>query len=144
MMMKLEIRTSILCLAVAVAGLAVACDGGEAVTEDIETSTSPLQDGGSTEVDGSDDSNGPEEDAAADIEDEEILYPGNSCGGDDQCSTGLCYGLATPQGAFEAPKCQSICLGLNDFNRYCDSDDDCCKGRCCIDCGAREGLCVLD
>ncbi len=118
----------------------VACDGGEGGSvdgDDIETSTSPLEDGGV-----SDGEVGPEE--IADTEDEEILYPGYPCGGDQQCSTGLCYGLATSQGAFEAPRCQSVCLEVNDFRRYCDSDDDCCKGRCCVGCGAREGLCVLD
>jgi hypothetical protein len=74
----------------------------------------------------------------------EVLYPGYTCGGDDQCSTGLCYGAATQQGAFEPAKCQTKCLDTFDFSKYCDSDDDCCKGRCCIGCGAREGLCVLD
>lgn len=86
----------------------------------------------------------PESTSDAVEEETDILYPGNPCGGDNQCSTGLCYGLATPQGSFEKPKCQSLCLQVEDFGRYCDSDDDCCKGHCCIDCGAREGLCVTD
>lgn len=142
MMTKLQIRTLILFSALALGPL-VACDGGDTTTSgDVEGSTGALEDGGSS-ADSYDAANGPD-DAASDTEDEEILYPGNTCGGDDQCSTGLCYGLATPQGAFEAPKCQSICLGLEDYDRYCDSDDDCCKGYCCIGCGPREGLCVLD
>lgn len=72
----------------------------------------------------------------------EVIFPGHPCGDDTQCSTGLCYGIATPQGAFESPKCQTLCLGLEDFARYCDSDDDCCAGTCCLGCGGREGLCV--
>ena len=121
-----------------------ACDdeGGVNVGPDIETAVGPLEDGTvAPDTDAT-----PAETIADAIEEEEadILYPGNVCGGDNQCSTGLCYGLATPQGAFEKPKCQSLCLQLEDFGRYCDSDDDCCKGRCCVDCGSREGLCVLD
>lgn len=82
-------------------------------------------------------------DAAEDILDEEVLYVGYLCERDDECSTGYCYGVATPQGAFEPAECQIGCLQLNDFRRYCDSDRDCCSGRCCLDCGAKEGLCVL-
>ncbi|MBL8788429.1 MAG: hypothetical protein JNJ59_26275 [Deltaproteobacteria bacterium] len=82
-------------------------------------------------------------DATADT-DEDILYPGYLCNRNDHCSTGLCYGFANSQGAFEPAKCQTVCLELYDYNRYCDSDDDCCKGRCCLGCGAKEGLCVLE
>lgn len=82
-------------------------------------------------------------DAAVDTVDEEILYVGYLCERDEECSTGYCYGVSTPQGAFEPPECQVGCLQLNDFRRYCDSDRDCCSGRCCLDCGAKEGLCVL-
>jgi hypothetical protein len=82
-------------------------------------------------------------DGATDVEDEEVLYVGYLCERDDECSTGYCYGVATPQGAFEPAECQIGCLQLNDFRRYCDSDRDCCSGRCCLDCGAKEGLCVL-
>ena len=120
--------------------LAAACDDADK-TADVETTDGPLVDATSapdSEVTLEDSSPSDTE------EDVEILYPGNPCGVDEQCSTGLCYGLATPQGAFEAPRCQSICLKLEDFARYCDSDDDCCKGRCCIGCGSREGLCVND
>jgi|GEM_PF-1622702 len=80
---------------------------------------------------------------AADVSDVEILYPNNLCERDDECSTNYCYGVASPQGNFEPPRCQLGCLQLNDFRRYCDSDRDCCSGRCCLDCGAKEGLCVL-
>jgi len=80
---------------------------------------------------------------AGDVEDVEVLFPGYLCENDAQCSTGYCYGTATPQGAFEPAVCQLNCLQLNDFRRYCNSDRDCCSGRCCIDCGAKEGLCVL-
>jgi hypothetical protein len=74
---------------------------------------------------------------------EDILYPGAPCQADEDCSTGLCYGRATPQGAFEPQACQLACLALNDFRHYCDSHSDCCSGRCCLGCGAKEGLCVL-
>lgn len=82
-------------------------------------------------------------DASKDTE-EDILYPGYLCNRNDHCSTGLCYGFANSQGAFEPAKCQTVCLELYDYNRYCDSDDDCCKGRCCLGCGPKEGLCVLE
>lgn len=74
---------------------------------------------------------------------EDILYPGAPCEVDEDCSTGLCFGRATPQGAFEPQVCQLACLALNDFRHYCDSHSDCCSGRCCLDCGPKEGLCVL-
>ena len=80
---------------------------------------------------------------ATDAVEVDILYPGYLCDEDDRCSTGLCYGTATSQGFFEPPQCQSQCLAPFDFLHYCDSDDDCCRGRCCVDCGAQEGLCVL-
>jgi hypothetical protein len=73
----------------------------------------------------------------------DISFVGYECERDDECSTGYCYGASTAQGAFEAKRCQSKCLEINDFRRYCDSDRDCCSGRCCIGCGAKEGLCVL-
>jgi len=73
----------------------------------------------------------------------DILYPGYLCLDDEACSTGLCYGAATSQGFFEPAKCQTRCLDLFDFLHYCDSDDDCCRGRCCVDCGAQAGLCVV-
>lgn len=125
-------------LAIAVLALlsAVACDGGDVVaTPDVASADGALEDGGALDVEDLD---------TVDAAEVEVLYPGYACGGDDQCSTGLCYGLASAQGHFEPPKCQSICLELMDYDRYCDSDDDCCKGRCCVGCGAREGLCVLD
>jgi hypothetical protein len=78
-----------------------------------------------------------------DATDAEILYPGYPCDADEACSTGLCYGSASPQGAFEQARCQLACLGLNDFGSYCDSHDDCCSGRCCLDCGPKRGLCTL-
>jgi hypothetical protein len=78
-----------------------------------------------------------------DASDAEILYPGYPCEADEACSTGLCYGTATAQGAFEPAECQVACLGLNDFRHYCDSDRDCCSRRCCLDCGPKQGLCVL-
>jgi len=74
---------------------------------------------------------------------EDILYPGAPCQADEDCSTGLCFGRATPQGAFEPQVCQLACLALNDFRHYCDSHSDCCSGRCCLGCGPKEGLCVL-
>lgn len=77
-------------------------------------------------------------------EEVDILYPGNLCQEDDQCATGLCYGVATSQGFFEPAKCQTRCLDLFDYTRYCNSQADCCKGRCCIGCGGREGLCILE
>jgi len=79
----------------------------------------------------------------ADTAEVDILYPGNLCDEDEQCATGLCYGNATSQGFFEPAKCQSRCLDLFDYTRYCDSDSDCCKGRCCLGCGGQEGLCIL-
>ena len=78
----------------------------------------------------------------SDVSDADVLYAGYLCERDDECSTGLCYGISTPQGAFEPKRCQTSCLQLNDFRRYCDSDRDCCDGRCCIDCGPKEGICV--
>jgi hypothetical protein len=77
-------------------------------------------------------------------EDADILYPGNLCEEDEQCATGLCYGNATSQGFFEPAKCQAKCLDLFNYNRYCNSNADCCKGKCCIGCGSQEGLCILE
>jgi hypothetical protein len=77
-------------------------------------------------------------------EEVDVLYPGNLCLEDGQCATGLCYGVATSQGFFEPAMCQTRCLDLFDYTRYCNSNADCCKGRCCIGCGSREGLCTLD
>jgi len=132
------------CTLVVLFALGACDDDGPAIGPDIETSVGPLEDG--TSLPDVDAQTRPPETIADSAEEAEadILYPGNPCGGDNQCSTGLCYGLATPQGAFEKPKCQAACLQLDDFERYCDSDDDCCKGRCCIDCGAREGLCIVN
>jgi hypothetical protein len=79
-------------------------------------------------------------DTTADIE---IMYPGYQCTANSDCSTGLCYGSATKQGVFEPASCQTVCLPPMDFANYCDSNDDCCRGRCCLNCGAREGLCIL-
>lgn len=123
-------------LGLALIALLSACEGDDtSATPDVESADGALLDGGSLDSEALD---------AVDAEEVEVLYPGYLCGGDDQCSTGLCYGLASSQGHFEPPKCQSICLDLYDYDRYCDSDDDCCKGRCCVGCGAREGLCVLE
>lgn len=72
----------------------------------------------------------------------EPIYPGHECQQDEQCSTGLCYGKATSQGFFEPTLCQTRCIALNDFSKYCTSDNDCCEGFCCRKCGWREGLCV--
>jgi hypothetical protein len=124
--------------------LGAACDASPEVqtSSSLDTTSGPL-----TDVSIVDTGPAPEEDVASDATDSadvEVLYPGYACGSDDQCSTGLCYGTATQQGAFEPAKCQTQCLDTFDFSKYCDSDDDCCKGRCCIGCGAREGLCVLD
>ncbi len=83
------------------------------------------------------------EDTADAGEDIEIRYPGNLCDEDQQCATGLCYGNATSQGFFEPAKCQIKCLDLFNYNRYCDSNSDCCKGKCCLGCGGQEGLCIL-
>ncbi len=115
-------------------------------TSPVSTETIDVADEiGEVRLDGSDSDVTPIEtiDDVAEAE-AEVIFPGHPCGGDNQCSTGLCYGIATPQGAFETPKCQTLCLGLEDFARYCDSDDDCCAGSCCIGCGPREGLCVPD
>lgn len=78
-----------------------------------------------------------------DTEEVEVRYAGHPCDADEQCATGLCYGSATSQGFFEPPKCQTRCLDLFDYTRYCNSDSDCCKGRCCLGCGGKEGLCTL-
>lgn len=129
------------CALVVLLALGACGDDTVSAERDGETSVGPLEDATShTDSDAT-----PEaiDDAVEEVE-ADILYPGNPCGGDHQCSTGLCYGLATPQGSFEKPKCQSLCLQIEDFGRYCDSDDDCCKGHCCLGCGAREGLCVTD
>lgn len=72
------------------------------------------------------------------------VYPGHPCEQDDQCSTGLCWGAASSQGAFLPKTCQLACVPGEDFSKFCDSDADCCDGRCCLGCGAREGLCVQD
>ncbi len=74
----------------------------------------------------------------------EPSYPGNPCDRDEQCSTGLCYGRSSRQGFFEQSLCQTRCLALDDFSHYCDSDADCCAGTCCVGCGWREGLCVIE
>ncbi|MFO0749987.1 MAG: hypothetical protein U1F43_30605 [Myxococcota bacterium] len=79
-------------------------------------------------------------DAAVEVD---ILYPGYLCEEDHACSTGLCYGAATAQGFFEPAQCQAHCLEPFDYLHYCDSDDDCCRGHCCLDCGAKTGLCTL-
>jgi len=71
-------------------------------------------------------------------------FPGEPCDSGDQCSTGYCYGKATNQGFFEQSLCQVNCIGLEDFAKYCVADGDCCQGRCCVGCGWRQGLCVLD
>lgn len=132
-------RSLILITCFSIVSSVLACGDDDNAVADSETVDMP-DDGFAVEVDTAPDSSA---DAAPDT-DEEVIYPGHPCGGDQQCSTGLCYGLATPQGAFETPRCQTFCLGLSDFARYCDSDDDCCSGSCCVGCGAREGLCVLD
>lgn len=82
-------------------------------------------------------------DATQDAGDVDVLYPGYLCDEDHACSTGLCYGNATAQGFFEPAKCQLHCLEPFDFLHYCDSDDDCCRGHCCVDCGPKTGLCTL-
>ena len=70
------------------------------------------------------------------------IYPGHPCDADTQCSTGLCWGATTTQGAFQHKVCQLRCVPTEDFTKFCDSDSDCCEGRCCLGCGGREGLCV--
>ncbi len=127
------------CSLVSIASLACGDESspadGETVDATQETQTEIRPDGSDSDVV----PNETTDDVAAEAE---VIYPGHPCRGDNQCSTGLCYGIATPQGAFESPRCQTLCLGLEDFARYCNSDDDCCAGTCCIGCGAREGLCV--
>lgn len=115
-----------------------ACDAGASPAVDtggdaLDQATAAL---GDTSVQDS----GPEDTA----EDIEIKYPGYHCQANTECSTGLCYGSATKQGVFEPASCQLACLPPMDFANYCNSDDDCCKGRCCLGCGEREGLCILD
>ena len=83
-----------------------------------------------------------DEDAEADTV--EVIYPGHECQRDDQCSTGFCYGKATSQGFFEPTLCQTHCIALEDFTKYCTTDTDCCQGFCCRNCGWREGLCVTE
>ncbi len=84
-------------------------------------------------------------DVEADGEDTfEPIYPGNPCDRDNDCSTGFCYGKSTNQGFFEQSICQTHCLGIEDFSKYCNTDADCCTGTCCVGCGWREGLCVSD
>ena len=79
---------------------------------------------------------------AADSMDVEILYLGYPCDKDDACSTGYCYGAATTQGFFEPAECQLRCLDSYDYMHYCDSDDDCCRGKCATDSGPQRGLCI--
>lgn len=117
-------------------GLA-ACGDDEVTPGDTSDTVSPIED-----VDTIEDT----EDTANTVdtsEDIEIRYPGNLCDEDQQCATGLCYGNATSQGFFEPTKCQTKCLDLFNYNRYCDSNSDCCKGKCCLGCGGQEGLCIL-
>ncbi len=116
----------------------VACDAASAPAVDptsdaLDQATGALADASATtETEG---------DTGPDIE---IIYPGHQCSQNSDCSTGLCYGSATKQGVFEPASCQTTCLPPMDFANYCDSDDDCCRGaRCCLNCGAREGLCVF-
>lgn len=116
----------------------VACDAASAPVVDqssdvLDQATGALADAGATTA--------TEGDAGPDIE---IMYPGYHCAENSECSTGLCYGSATKQGVFEPASCQTACLPPMDFANYCDSNDDCCKGRCCLNCGSREGLCILD
>jgi len=101
------------------------------------------EDGPLSDVSDAKDSDTTPEVADTTLDTADILYPGFLCDEDQACSTGLCYGTATSQGFFEPAKCQARCLEAFDFLHYCDSDDDCCRGRCCIDCGPQEGLCVL-
>lgn len=80
----------------------------------------------------------------ADTADVEILFVGYPCAEDELCSTGYCYGKATLQGHFEDAECQEKCLPTFDFDHYCNTDADCCKGTCCVGCpGGQNGLCVL-
>lgn len=82
----------------------------------------------------------------AEVDDDapEPIYPGHPCDDDDVCSTGLCWGTATSQGAFNPRVCQTRCITIEDYGKYCDSDSDCCSGRCCVGCGPQEGLCLRD
>jgi len=80
-------------------------------------------------------------DALADVE---VLFVGYPCDQDESCSTGFCYGKASLQGHFEEAQCQPSCLAPFDFDHYCNSDADCCRGTCCVGCGgAQNGLCTL-
>ena len=82
-------------LGLALIALLSACEGDDtSVTPDVESADGALLDGGSLDSEALD---------AVDAEEVEVLYPGYLCGGDDQCSTGLCYGLASSQGHFEPP-----------------------------------------
>lgn len=128
-----SIASVLLCLSLA-ASAACGDDGPARDAEDVADTADTLADSLGDTIDDSED---------GDTAEVDILYPGNLCDADEQCATGLCYGTATSQGFFEPAKCQTGCLDLFNYNRYCNSDRDCCRGRCCVGCGSQEGLCVL-
>lgn len=78
------------------------------------------------------------------VEDEDLLYLGELCDTAEDCESKRCYGKATTQGHFEDASCRAECIPLLDFRYYCMNDNDCCRGYCCIGCGAKEGVCVLE
>jgi hypothetical protein len=71
----------------------------------------------------------------------ELLGDGEPCTDNAQCTSQLCFGTADTMGAFSEATCQSTCLAMDDRTHYCNGDDDCCDGDCCIGCGELEGLC---
>jgi len=114
-----------------------ACDGGPGAVDDADATV-----GG--DVSSPYEADNLQTDTAVDEDAPAPVYPGHPCDEDDQCSTGLCWGDVTTKGHFKDKLCQLRCVPTEDFDRYCDSDADCCEGRCCLGCGPREGLCVKD
>lgn len=116
--------------------LFAACDDEAATPRDADATTADPQDTHEPDATATD---------AADTADADVIYVGFECNDDEACSTGLCYGRASLQGHFEPAECQAKCLGTFDYDHYCDTNADCCRGTCCIGCpGAQNGLCVLN
>lgn len=123
--------------------LAAACGDDDGSNPGADADTTVQSDGDASEQDDADVSD-PDVDDTAEEDTVEPIYPGNPCETDEECSTGLCYGAATKQGAFEPAECQLACLQPLDWDSYCNSDTDCCgNNSCCLGCGEQEGLCLI-
>ncbi len=123
--------------------LVPACGDDDGVASDGDATVQP-DDGVSGPLDSDGDASDQDANDTAEADTVEPIYPGNPCETDEECSTGLCYGAATKQGAFEPAECQTACLQPLDWDSYCNSDADCCgSNSCCLGCGEQEGLCLI-